>query len=188
MTKTQNQSSPPTFELFHHRWAIPTLATLFELGGGAKFITLQRRLGASRDSLNRTLVALVESRLVARNPGYGHPMRPEYVLTTSGNQVAPACAALVEMLERFGIADVGLKKWSLPVAYALATAGGRFNRARAVLGEITPRALAHALRDLQKAGVVERLLVDENPPRTEYKLTRRGQRLTPMILALAQET
>jgi DNA-binding HxlR family transcriptional regulator len=172
--------------LFHHRWAVPTLAALEKLGGGAKLVTLQRKLGASRELLKGTLAALIEARVVSRNPGYGHPMRPEYLLTPAGRQLAPACARLVEKLRRLGIQDVGLRKWSLPVAHALATAGGRFNRLRAALGDVTPRALAQALRDLQRVGLVERRLVDDNPPRTEYQLTRAGQHLTPAVLALVK--
>jgi DNA-binding HxlR family transcriptional regulator len=188
MKKQQGQSASSLTGLFHHRWAVPALAALSTLGGGAKFVTLQMNLGVSRDSLKRTLVALVDAGLIARNPGYGHPMRPEYVLTAVGKQVAPACAAVVEKLQRLGIEDIGLKKWSLPVAHALVAADGRFNRLCAALGEVTPRALAQALRDLQQVGLVKRLLVDDNPPRTEYQLTRRGRRLTSVMVELAQVT
>ena len=171
--------------LFHYRWAVPTLAALEQFGGGAKFITLQKELLASRDSLKRTLTALIDAGLVVRNPGYGHPLRPEYLLTLSGRILAPACRALVETLRRLEIEDVGLRKWSLPLAHALATTGGRFNNVRQALGDVTPRALAQALRDLQDAGLVQRRLIDDNPPRTEYELTPRGRRLTPVVTALA---
>ena len=176
----------PLGELLHHRWAVPTLAALDALGGGAKLVTLRNRLGASRDSLQRTLVALVDAGLVRRNPGYGHPMRPEFLLTPVGHEIAPICSALVTALRRLEIEDVALKKWSLPVAHALATVGGRFNRVRAMIEDVTPRALAQALRDLQTIGLVERSLVDGSPPRTEYRLTRRGRRLAPAIEALAR--
>jgi len=188
MAKKSKIPANPLPGLFHHRWAVPTLAALDALGGGAKFVTLQRRLGASRDLLKQTLLALAEARLVSRNPGYGHPMRPEYVLTDTGHDLAPTCGVLVEKLQHLGVTDVGLKKWSLPVAHALEAAGGRFNRLRAALGDITPRALAQALRDLQQAGLVDRRLVDDNPPRTEYRLTRRGRPLTPVLLALEAAT
>jgi DNA-binding HxlR family transcriptional regulator len=178
----------PLLGLFHHRWTVPTLAALEAQGGGAKFVTLRRSLGVSRDSLQRTLAALVNASLVAPYPGYGHPMRPEYFLTASGSRVAPVCVKLLEKLRRLRVEDVGLRKWSLPVAHALATAGGRFNRVRAVLDEVTPRALSTALCDLQKAGLVTRRLVDDSPPRTEYHLSTTGRRLTPVMTSLAQVT
>ncbi len=37
----------------------------------------------------------------------------------------------------------------------------------------------------QEVGLVERRLADDHPPRTEYLLTHKGQRLTPTVLAVA---
>ena len=76
--------------------------------------------GLSRESLRRTLGALIDGGLVGRNPGYGHPLRPEYVLTRAGERIAGACRPLVEQLRRGNLEDVGLKKWSMPVVFALA--------------------------------------------------------------------
>lgn len=180
------QAPHPLPGLLHNRWSIPTLAALEQMGGGAKLITLYKNLGASRGSIQRTLGALIENGLVARNPGYGHPMRPEYILTAKGRELSPVCVEVVQRLERLGIEDLGLRKWSLPVAHALSIVGGRFNRIRSVLAGVTPRALSAALRDLQMAGLVERLLVDDTPPRTEYRLTRRGRRLAPIVTSLAE--
>ena len=66
--------------LCHHRWSLPVLA---EIGrtGGSRFATLTGRLGVTGESLRRTLSYLQDEGLVARNPGYGHPLRAEYVLT-----------------------------------------------------------------------------------------------------------
>lgn len=178
--------SDPLLRLFHFRWSVPTLAAFDALGGQAKFITLQRRLEVSRSSLQRTLAALLAARLVRRNPGYGHPMRPEYLLTSPGRRVAAASAVLLARLERLGILELALRKWSLPVAQALARSGGRFNGLQAELGSVTPRALAQALRDLQEAGLIERRLVDESPPRADYQLTDEGRRVAGLTRALAR--
>src|SRR2546423_5557161 len=103
-------------ELFHRRWSAPVLAEL-ERQKGSRFVALTRTLRVPRDSLRRTLDALVEMGLVGRNPGYGHPLRPEYVLTESGRPVARRCARLVALLD--GHRDVALRKWSLPVLVAM---------------------------------------------------------------------
>lgn len=175
----------PLPRLFHHRWAVPALATLETMGGEAKFVTLQHALGTSRDSLTRTLGALVTASLVRRNPGYGHPMRPEYLLSSRGSEIAPYCLQLVEKLQRLGIAELALNKWSLPVVHATATAGGRFNALRTALPGVTPRALTQALRDTEEAGLLSRTLVDDHPPRTEYALTRRGRGLAKLLGKIA---
>src|SRR4051794_8644501 len=136
--------------IFHHRWAAPVLAELLRQKG-SRFAALVGTLGVGRESLRRTLDSLIEQGLVARNPGYGHPLRPEYVLTTRGEDAARRCAKLLAA----GDEDVLLRKWSLPVLTAV-TQPSRFSELRAGLPGVTPRALALALKDLQAAGLVER--------------------------------
>lgn len=41
------------------------------------------------------------------------------------------------------------------------------------------------LRELEDAGVVERHVVDERPVQVRYALTQMGQRLAPVLLAVA---
>ena len=115
--------------LFHNRWSVPILAEL-RRQRGSRFVTLARTLGMSRESLRRTLAALIESGLVGRNPGYGHPLRPEYVLTTRGERVAARGEPLVELLRERGLEEVGLKKWSMPVVHALSDQPLRLAEAR----------------------------------------------------------
>ena len=160
-------------ELFHHRWSAPVLAEL-ERQKGSRFVALARTLGIPRDSLRRTLDSLVELGLVGRNPGYGHPLRPEYVLTEAGRPVARRCARLVTCLD--GHADIALRKWSLPVLVALARPS-RFSELRAELPGITARALAIALKDLEAAGLVERRVEPAYPPTAVYAATAAGRRL-----------
>jgi len=166
--------------LLHHRWAVPVVAEVHRTSG-ARFVTLARRLGVSRDSLRRTLAALDAEGLVVRNPGYGHPMRPEYILTRQGRQVAPWCARAQRVVRALGAEDVAFRKWSLVVALALGEGNRRFSELRAFLPGITARALALALKNLQAAGLVERVVVDAYPPTPVYRLTRRGRRLAPLF-------
>lgn len=175
--------------LFHHRWAVPVLAELWRLGGGAKFVTLSSRLGLPRESLKRVLVALVEARLVRPNPGYGHPMRPEYLATARGARVGEGCADLLARLRQDGeggARGASLRKWPLPVLLALGGAGGRFNRVRERLPEITPRAFSGALRELVVRGLAERAVSSGPPPGTTYRPTAAGRRLQPRLARLAR--
>jgi DNA-binding HxlR family transcriptional regulator len=158
-------------ELFHHRWAPPTLALLGERGG-ARFVELQRRLGVGRESLRRALDALVEAGLVRQNEGYGHPLRPEYVLTAKGRGAAPAAAGVVAARDD----DALLRKWSVPVLAELGDER-RFSELRASLPGVTPRALALALQDLEAAGYLRREVRATRPPSTVYRPTARGRRV-----------
>ncbi len=171
--------------LFHHRWTVPVLAEFHRRKGATKFVTLVNRLGGGRDSVRRALDALVELGLVARNTGYGHPMRPEYLLTRAGALAAPACARVWRALRAMESEDVGLNKWSLLVALALKDGCSRFAEFRRYLPEVTPRALTLALKSLGAAGWIEREILDAYPPRTQYRLTLFGGRLWPGLRALA---
>jgi DNA-binding HxlR family transcriptional regulator len=163
--------------LCHHRWSAPVLA---ELGRarGARFVVLVNRLGVGRASLQRTLAALVELGLVRRNPGYGHPLRPEYLLTPQGEEAASRCTRLLAAVD--GKADVLLRKWSLPVLVAL-RGNRRFSELRDALPAITARALALALKDLERAGLVTRRVEETYPPSTLYAATPEARRLQRIL-------
>jgi len=165
--------------LCHHRWSLPVIA---EIGRtrGSRFATLVGRLGLAGESLRRTLAYLQDEGLVARNPGYGHPLRPEYVLTTEGARIAPDATRLLAALR--GREDVGLKKWSLPVMAEL-DRPRRFSELRAAL-PATARALALALKDLEDAGLVHRAVTEDRPPRTMYEVTRTARRIASAARAL----
>lgn len=169
--------------LFHSRWCVPVLAELHR-GAGAKFVTLLRRLALSRTALSRTLKILDERGWSTRNPGYGHPMRPEYILTPHGHRLAPACAALMEELAE--LRQLALNKWSMPSLHAIGAAGRRFNAIAARASGATPRALARALKDLTEAELIVRELRDAYPPRLLYRPTSRGAALLPTLTTLAR--
>jgi DNA-binding HxlR family transcriptional regulator len=164
-------STEQLIDLFHHRWAPPALALLAERGG-VRFAEAQRKLGVGRESLQRALAALLDLGYAARNPGYGHALRPEYVVTAAGKRVGATCARVLAA----GDAAVLLKKWSVPTLAQLGEPR-RFSELRASLPAITPRALALALQELEVAGLVEREVLATRPPSTVYRLTRAGRRV-----------
>jgi DNA-binding HxlR family transcriptional regulator len=168
--------------LTRHRWALPILSQLATTGG-SRFVPLANQLGLSRDALRHTLDALIESGLVMRNPGYGHPTRPEYILTKRGRRVAPVCATVLRELRRHGIEDALLKKWSMPIVAEL-TAERRYGELRRAVGA-TPRALTLALRELIGLGLVERRVHDGSPPSTTYRLTPESRSLRGQVTRLA---
>jgi len=158
--------------LCHHRWSLPVLAEI-DRTRGSRFATLSGRLGVTGESLRRTLTYLQNEGLVERNPGYGHPLRPEYLLTRRGQAIAPRAHTLLAALA--GREEVALKKWSLPVLAAL-DGPRRFSELRAAL-PAGPRALALALKDLEAARLVRRRVSEEYPPRVHYEATRSATRI-----------
>jgi len=163
----------PLVELCHRRWSLPILAAL-AVSGGAKVVTLSNRLGASRAVVRATLEDLTEQDLVMANPGYGHPMRPETLLSPLGESAARPAVELLRALERREVVEAGLRKWSLPALAAVGAGAERFGEIRGLLAPVTARALAMSLKDLEEAGLIERTLLDESPPRAVYSATRAG--------------
>ena len=169
---------PATLEtLTHHRWAIPIIALLHH-ERGAKFVQIVNRLQLSRDALTRSLTALTELGWVQRNAGYGHPLRPEYILTPSGAQLGATCLALNQWLESSTFQESLLNKWSLPVLHA-ARSESRFSDLKRALPGITARALTTSLETL----VEHDLLHVQN---RRYHLTERGLEVMPHLTKLNQ--
>jgi DNA-binding HxlR family transcriptional regulator len=167
--------------LSHHRWTLPVVVEI-DRTRGSRFATLTGRLGVSGESLRRTLTWLQEEGLVARNPGHGHPLRPEYVLTASGTRIAPPSRAVLEALGDHEA--VGLKKWSLPVLAEL-DQPRRFSELRARLPDATARALTMALKELAAVGLVRRTVTDGYPPAVVYEPTAEAVRAVEAARRLA---
>ncbi|MEX0782458.1 MAG: winged helix-turn-helix transcriptional regulator [Dehalococcoidia bacterium] len=148
---------------------------------GARFVTLLNRTGASRDTLSDTLSHLIEEGVVAKNPGYGHPLRPEYTLTPFGESLGAPCIKATEVMPALGIVDAALKKWPMLVLVAIARGGSRFGEIKELLPGITPRALTGALRDLQASGLAERTITEAWPPHTVYELTALAREALPVL-------
>jgi len=166
--------------LLHHRWSVPVLAEIARTEG-SKFVTLVNRLGVSRDSLRRTLDALIRTGWVRRNTGHGHPLRPEYILTRSGLKPARWSRHAMALLSRLNLQDVALRKWSMPVALAIRHGRHRFCQIREFLPGLTARGLAITLKELQSAGLLRRVVIDGFPPATRYEFTDRGRKLLTVL-------
>lgn len=167
--------------LFHRRWAAPVLAEL-AADDGAKFVTLARRLGSAPPVLRATLEALIEQGWIERNPGHGHPMRPEYLLTGEGRALAPPTLRLVRTVHRMHLEPLAFRKWTMPVTYVLGDEPLRFNELGTRLPGITPRALIRALKDMQASDLLRRDVLHDYPPVTSYRLERRAR---PIVRDLA---
>ncbi|MGH2850733.1 MAG: winged helix-turn-helix transcriptional regulator [Solirubrobacteraceae bacterium] len=83
-------------------------------------------------------------------------------------------------------ADLLERRWVIQVVVAAHAGALRFNEfGEAVVG-ISPRMLSARLRDLEQAGMIERIVIPDSPPGVEYRLTDRGRALAPLVSALLE--
>jgi len=175
--------SPALVALCHRRWALPILARLAD-GGGARFVSLQRSLAVSTQPLRDNLDALMAGGWLAPHAGYGHPLRPEYVLTKAGEPLALAAAGLLAAARESQLESLLQRKWTLPLLAVLAPGEARFAALAAALPGIGPRALTLALKRLVAARLLRRHVGIGHPPAVSYALAARGERLRPALDAL----
>src|SRR5690606_12930767 len=128
-----------------------------------------------RSTLAAGLIQLQTAGWLARNPGHGHPLRPEYLLTDAGAPVAAFCARVMAGRERLGLEPGQMPRWSLPVVGRLRPAPARFTALRDALTPVTPRALSLTLKQMLAVDLVSRALEDDFPPVPIYGLTARGE-------------
>jgi DNA-binding HxlR family transcriptional regulator len=162
------------------RWLAPLMALLDE-EGGARFAAMLGRLGLSRSALAASLAQLQAAGWVMRNPGHGHPLRPEYVLSDKGLPIAAFARRLMAEREKLGLERGRLSRWSLPIVSRLGEDKARFSQLRASLRPVTPRALSLSLKQLLEVRLIDRALEDEFPPIAIYGLTGRGRDLAAVL-------
>lgn len=153
-------------------WAVPILSNL-HAGIAGRQAPLLAATGASRTAFAQSMDHLIEIGLLERNPGYGHPLRPEFRLTQRG---IPA-AALAHKIQNLSAAeDQALlrKSWTLPVLTSLHRPR-HFNDIKRNLHTITDRALSQSLKSMEQRDWVERHVDDAaRPPRSLYRAVNTG--------------
>src|SRR5690242_9445058 len=93
-----------------------------------------------------------------------------------------SCPPLPEQVRR--AADLLERRWTVSILYVSHEGAVRFNEFLQALGSIPPATLTQRLNDLEAAGVLERVVIDSRPPRTEYRLSERGRALRALMNAL----
>lgn len=157
------------------RWLIPLLA-LASAGGGMRFAEAVRRLGLARGVARDSIDTLVAGGWLARNPGHGHPLRPEYVPTTAGKVAGAWCERVMAAREALGLEPAALTRWTLPLLAALGEEA-RFGELATALAPVSPRALSLTLKAALAEGLIARRLEDSFPPVPVYRLDERGREL-----------
>jgi DNA-binding HxlR family transcriptional regulator len=78
-------------------------------------------------------------------------------------------------------------KWRPAIIYALVMNGTlRFNDLRRLIPGVSQRMLTQQLRDLERHGIVKRVLFPQVPLRVEYSLTKLGRSLDPIFKSVCR--
>jgi DNA-binding HxlR family transcriptional regulator len=72
-------------------------------------------------------------------------------------------------------------KWKIMIIYAISKNCNRFSLLQRAMPDISKQMLVNQLRELEADKIVERIIYAEIPPRVEYKITKYGQSLMPVI-------
>ena len=75
-------------------------------------------------------------------------------------------------------------KWKIMIIYAISKNCNRFSALQRVIPAISKQMLVNQLRELEEDAIIGRTIYAEMPPRVEYKVTKYGQSLMPVINVL----
>ncbi|MCP3773307.1 helix-turn-helix transcriptional regulator [Paenibacillus sp. MZ04-78.2] len=72
-------------------------------------------------------------------------------------------------------------KWKSIILYHLTTGKKRTNELRRLIPDITQKMLTQQLRELEKDGIIHRIVYHEIPPKVEYELSEYGWSLKTVL-------
>lgn len=75
-------------------------------------------------------------------------------------------------------------KWSLVIIHNLMKSPKRFNDLKGCMQGISSKVLAENLQELSKNGIIEKRLVPNQPEKTEYVLTEKGEDLRSVMMEM----
>jgi DNA-binding HxlR family transcriptional regulator len=160
-------------------WALPILAKLHEGVPGRQALLLAAT-GAGRTAFAQSMDHLVKLGLVERNPGHGHPLRPEFRLTEPG-RAAASLASRIQGVSEGQDKDLLRRSWTLPILTSLERPRP-FNDIRRTLVPITDRALSQSLQAMEARDWVERCVDDAaRPPRSIYSAINLGNEISRLV-------
>ncbi len=161
-------------------WSLCILA-LMHGGTPGRQAPLLAASGAGRTAFSQSLSHLVDLELLERNPGHGHPLRPEYRLTKKGAEIAEVAYRISAIVPRTADTVLVRRMWTIPVL-AVSQGPRYFSELKTSLTPITDRALSQSLRQLQTQSWVERKIdASQYPPRALYQAVNSGAEISNAI-------
>lgn len=161
-------------------WSLRALALLHQ-GVPGRQASLIAASGASRTTFVNSLRHLEQLGLLERNPGHGHPLRPEFRLTEKGRSLAPVAHRIVAAAGDEPGAILLRKAWTVPLL-AVVRRPMQFSQIKRALVPITDRALSTTLQQLHRQRWIERSVdVAKRPPRPLYFAAKEGAEINRAI-------
>jgi len=154
-------------------WSLKILALMHE-GVPGRQAQLLSAAQASRTSFTASLLHLVDLQLLERNPGHGHPLRPEFRLTVEGIEVAEIASKIIHAVPRPAETKILRKSWTVPIL-AVTQKPRHFIEIKSNLPSITDRALSQSLNMLHEQDWLRRDVdIAKRPPRPLYRAINIG--------------
>lgn len=161
-------------------WSLQVLALMHE-GVPGRQASLIAASGAGRTAFGHSLRHLLELGLLERNPGHGHPLRPEFRLTPKGIEVAAVATKIMQTV--VGPDDGALlrRMWTIPIL-ATIQRPRYFSEIKIALAPITDRALSQSLQQLQtRTWVARQIDLGMRPPRPRYQVVNLGAQIGAVV-------
>lgn len=160
-------------------WALPILASLND-GVPARQAPLLAATGAGRTAFQQSMDHLIRIGLLERNPGHGHPLRPEFRLTPLG-QIVADFARKIHHLSATDDHPLIRRAWTVPVITTLSHPR-HFTDIKRHLPAITDRALSQSLHLMEDHAWVHRAIDPvARPPRPIYSAVNTGAMISQII-------
>jgi len=160
-------------------WSLKILALLHS-GVPGRQAPLIAAAKASRSAFAASLCHLIDLGMLEKNPGHGHPLRPEFRLTDKGKVFAGLAHRILEAAPGDAASSVLKRSWTVPVL-AVTGAPRRFTAIKTGLG-ITDRALSQTLCVLEDQAWLRRDIdVAQRPPLPTYQAVNAGLKISKAI-------
>ncbi|WOF74705.1 winged helix-turn-helix transcriptional regulator [Parvibaculaceae bacterium PLY_AMNH_Bact1] len=161
-------------------WSLKILA-LLHAGVPGRQAPLLAATNASRSSFASSMDHLVQLGLLERNPGHGHPLRPEFRLTEKGRAAAAIASKILATAPDKDAFAIVRRSWAVPVL-AVTETPKRFSTIKSGIGPITDRALSQSLCVLEQQKWLRREIdVSQRSPFPTYQAVNAGRIINQAI-------
>lgn len=171
-------------KLTSRAWSLNILALMHE-GLPGRQAPLLAATTASRTSFTQSLDHLIQLGFLERNPGHGHPLRPEFRLTQIGVPMAETASRIVNTVPSDIEFAVLRRSWTAPIL-ALTDVPRRFSALKSGLVTISDRALSTSLHRLEEQEWIQREIdATHRQPFPTYRAINRGFAINQAIALAA---